>query len=118
MKRQSAAHREHLTDVLQAHTEKLIAEHKRTVEQELRRQKLIHDNEMNEVASHLHGIESMIDTVIDAEKKNSKTREFWLAVQSLASVLNEESPSGRTKNLMPELAAISKLAGKLVFFFP
>ena len=117
LKRQSAAHRDHLTDVLQTHAEKLAAEHKEELEQELRRQSLEHGSEMNEVMSHARGVGSMIDSVIDVEKKNRRMRDLWLAVQSLSSVLNEERSAGRTKNLLPEIGAIAKHSGDFRFFF-
>ena len=111
LKRQSAAHREHLADVLEAHTSKLNAKHKTNLEEKVRREKLVHGNEMSKVLSYLRGFESLVDSVSDVEKKNRRTRELWLAVQSLNSVLNEEIVSGRTKNLWPEISSIAKLAG-------
>ena len=118
LKRQSAAHREHLADVVEAHTSKLNAEHKADLEEKVRREKLIHSNEMSKLLSYLRGFESLVDSIGDVEKKNRRTRELWLAVQSLNSVLNEELVSGRTKNLWPEISSIAKLAGISICSFP
>ena len=111
LKRQSAAHREHLTDVLDAHTTKLNAEHKTDLEEKLRRERLLHGNELAKVSSHLRGVESVVDSVSNVERNSRKTQELWLAVQSLNAVLNEDMFNGRTKNLWPEIASIAKLAG-------
>ena len=112
LKRQSAAHREHLADVLEAHTEKLSADHKIHLAHELNRQKLVHGNEMTKIVSRLYGVESLMDLVDGAERKNKKTRELWLSAQSLNCVLNKEFHGGKTKNLLPEIGSIAKISGK------
>jgi len=111
LKRQSAAHREHLADVLEAHTNRLDAEHKTDLEEKLCRERLVHGREISKVVSHLRGIESIIDLIGDAEKKSRRTQELWLAVQSLSSVLSKEAFSGRTRSLLPEITSIVNLAG-------
>ena len=111
MKRQSAAHREHLADVLETHTNRLNAEHKTDLEEKLCRERLMHGREVSKVVSHLRGIESTIDLIGDAEKKSRRTQELWLAVQSLSSLLSKEAFSGRTRSLLPEITTIARLAG-------
>ena len=113
LKRQSAAHREHLSDVLQVQAAQLASEHEQNRNKEISTQKQMHVDELARVAAHLHGVESMIGSVVDVEKANRETRELWLAVQSLGSVLHEEGRQGRTRNLMPEILSIHKLAGQL-----
>eukprot|EP00794_Sanderia_malayensis_P005163 gene5163-5815_t len=90
LKRQSAAHREHLNDVLQTQATQLSQEHQKELEKELTNQKHLHVEELAQVSAHLKGVESMIESVVDVETKNRKTRELWLAVQSLGSVLNDD----------------------------
>ncbi len=118
MKRQSAAHRDHLNDVLQTQAAQLTSEHQEELTRELSNQKQVHVEELTRVSAHLKGVESMIDSVVDVETKNRRTRELWLAIQSLGSVLNDDIDGGRTRNLLPEVMSIYKLSGMYLRKYP
>ncbi len=112
LKRQAAAHNELLDDKLRSQSELLTSEHQKTLDNEISKQQAIHFDELSRVAAHLKGVESVIDSVVDAASKNREAKELWVAVQSLGSVLSEEAANGRTRSLLPEMMSIHKLAGE------
>ena len=112
LKRQAAAHRDHLADVLNVQAHELNEKHDEELTEKLTEEKIRHLDEVEKKVAKIHGIESMLTTVVDVEERNRKARKLWLAVQSLNSALATTTEDGRTKSLMPEMMAILKAAGK------
>lgn len=50
--------------------------------------------------------------MVDADKKQRRVQELWVAAQALNSGLKEALVHGRTRTLMPELMSVLHLSGK------
>ncbi|KAM4586572.1 MICOS complex subunit MIC60 isoform 1-T1 [Fundulus diaphanus] len=107
LRRQAAAHTDHVRDVLKVQEQELKAEAEqvlssKTLEQETRYRQLTQEQldnftlDMNAAYARLKGVEEAIDSHVEAEEEARKAHQLWLSVEALNYTLktaSAESPS-------------------------
>ncbi|KAK3535575.1 hypothetical protein QTP70_016845 [Hemibagrus guttatus] len=94
LRRQAAAHTDHLRDVLKVQEQELREEaqenlNHKTMEQEMHYRRLAQEQldsftlDMNSAYARLKGIEEAIDSHVTAEEKARKAHQLWLSVEAL-----------------------------------
>ncbi|XP_054879604.1 MICOS complex subunit MIC60 isoform X1 [Poeciliopsis prolifica] len=107
LRRQAAAHTDHVRDVLKVQEQELRAEAEQVLsskllEQETRYRQLTQEQlddftlDMNAAYARLKGVEEAIDSHVEAEEAARKAHQLWLSVEALTYALktaSAESPS-------------------------
>ncbi|XP_007543942.1 MICOS complex subunit MIC60 isoform X4 [Poecilia formosa] len=107
LRRQAAAHTDHVRDVLKVQEQELRAEAEqdlssKLLEQETRYRQLTQEQlddftlDMNAAYARLKGVEEAIDSHVEAEEEARKAHRLWLSVEALTYTLktaSAESPS-------------------------
>lgn len=109
--RQAAAHSEHLAEVLRIQKRELQAAFDVVLATRLDEERSVFQRYIVGWIGRMRGIDKALADRADVEKKARKAQEFWLACQTLQSIISNgrEFHSG-PKPLGPELAAITVAA--------
>uniref|UniRef100_A0A3Q3DFB7 MICOS complex subunit MIC60 n=1 Tax=Hippocampus comes TaxID=109280 RepID=A0A3Q3DFB7_HIPCM len=114
LRRQAAAHTDHVQDVLKVQEQELKAEAEQVLsskllEQETRQRQLSQEQldnftlDMNTAYARLKGVEEAIDSHVVAEEEARKAHQLWLSVEALNYTLKTAEAGSPTKPL--EVAA-------------
>uniref|UniRef100_A0A8C5AQY3 MICOS complex subunit MIC60 n=1 Tax=Gadus morhua TaxID=8049 RepID=A0A8C5AQY3_GADMO len=117
LRRQAAAHTDHLRDVLKVQEQELQAEAEevlssKMMEQETRYRQLTQEQldnftlDMNAAYARLKGMEEAIDSHVIAEEEARKAHQLWLSVEALGYTLRSSSLDSLTRPLEPAAQAI------------
>ncbi|XP_059919430.1 MICOS complex subunit MIC60 isoform X1 [Gadus macrocephalus] len=117
LRRQAAAHTDHLRDVLKVQEQELQAEAEevlssKMMEQETRYRQLTQEQldnftlDMNAAYARLKGMEEAIDSHVIAEEEARKAHQLWLSVEALGYTLRSSSLDSLTQPLEPAAQAI------------
>ncbi|CAL8264313.1 unnamed protein product [Lota lota] len=117
LRRQAAAHTDHLRDVLKVQQQELQAEAEevlssKMMEQETQYRQLTQEQldnftlDMNAAYARLKGMEEAIDSHVIAEEEARKAHQLWLSVEALGYTLRTSSIDSPTKPLENAAQAI------------
>ena len=97
MKRQAAAHTDHLNEVLAAQQGELTRKHQSQLELEAAQHQLVRNQDLAKLTGMAKGIQESVHARADKDHVARQVRELWLAAQSLIDVLrsNESAYSGQ-----------------------
>ncbi|ELT92067.1 hypothetical protein CAPTEDRAFT_228490 [Capitella teleta] len=116
LKRQAAAHSDHLTEVLRAQQKELEAIHQVVLGESLLQERDTFKMQIAGYVSRLKGIEAAVEARADMEKQMRQAQELWLACQSLYGAIKSGKPGAevgeaQVRPLDMELAAIQEASG-------
>uniref|UniRef100_A0A2P2I178 MICOS complex subunit MIC60 n=1 Tax=Hirondellea gigas TaxID=1518452 RepID=A0A2P2I178_9CRUS len=116
LKRQAAAHSDHLSDELQKQEHDVTAAWQIKLYDQINKEKDTHFREMAAVRGKLLGLQSAVSARADADRAAHAARQLWLACQSLRNVLRlgRENANSWDEQLHPlsgHLTAITVAAG-------
>ncbi|NXX74821.1 MIC60 protein, partial [Urocolius indicus] len=117
LRRQAAAHTDHLRDVLKIQEQELKEEFEQNLseklsEQEMQFRRLTQEQldnftlDINTAYARLKGIEQAVESHAVAEEEARKAHQLWLAVEGLKSCLRTGSGEGPTEPLAGAVAAV------------
>ncbi|XP_061847866.1 MICOS complex subunit MIC60 isoform X2 [Colius striatus] len=117
LRRQAAAHTDHLRDVLKIQEQELKEEFEQNLseklsEQEMQFRRLTQEQldnftlDINTAYARLKGIEQAVESHAVAEEEARRAHQLWLAVEGLKSCLRTGSEDGPTEPLAGAVAAV------------
>lgn len=117
LKRQAAAHSDHLADVLYVQEKELENKWSSILQDKVQSEKDTYLSSLARIKGQLDGLKSALGQRADVDKAALSAREMWLACESLRNALRnsgEGAPSWeeQLKPLQDQIAAIKKAAGE------
>ncbi|XP_013785078.1 MICOS complex subunit MIC60-like [Limulus polyphemus] len=116
LRRQAAAHSDHLQEVLLSQQKELSRKHDEELKDKLLQEKTRQLSEMAESMSKLKGIENTLKAREELDKAAKKAQKLWLACQALKQSVKSGRPDeegyGQPKPLDREITAINEAAEK------
>uniref|UniRef100_A0A667XKJ8 MICOS complex subunit MIC60 n=1 Tax=Myripristis murdjan TaxID=586833 RepID=A0A667XKJ8_9TELE len=112
LRRQAAAHTDHLRDILKVQEQELRSEAEQMLEQETHYRQLTQEQldnftlDMNAAYARLKGMEEAIDSHVIAEEEARKAHQLWLSVEALSYTLKTAGSDLPTKPLESAVQAI------------
>jgi len=111
LQRQSAAHSDHLVNVLRAQKTQLETQFQQDLDDALLKERDIFNRELGSSISRLNAIESALEGRAEQDSENRRAKELWLACQHLKKSVLQGRAEGRSYNarrkpLVKEIAAI------------
>ncbi|XP_045107863.1 MICOS complex subunit MIC60-like isoform X2 [Portunus trituberculatus] len=116
LKRQAAAHSDHLADVLYVQEKDLENKWSSILQDKVQSEKDTYLSSLAKIQGQLHGLQSALAMRADVDKAALSARELWLACESLRNALRnsgEGAPSWeeQLKPLQDHISAIRKASG-------
>ncbi|XP_072898313.1 MICOS complex subunit MIC60 isoform X2 [Hemitrygon akajei] len=122
LRRQAAAHTDHLRDVLKVQEQEFKGKYKEELQQKLSEYEMQYrrlsqeqlDNftlEMNAAYSRLKGIEKAMESHVVAEEEARKAHQLWLSIEALQYTLKTASGDSPTEPLQNAIEAITNSCG-------
>lgn len=116
LRRQAAAHSDHLGDVLRVQEKQHAAQMERLEISTRQQERDRYQEKLNGAMAKLRGVEAAIEGRADLEKQNKKSQELWLACETLKQTIATGRLGGRNwedklKPLANEVIAIKEVAG-------
>lgn len=116
LKRQAAAHSDHLADVLYVQEKELENKWSSILQDKVQTEKDTYLSSLARIQGQLHGLQSALAQRADVDKAALSARELWLACESLRNALRnsgEGAPSWeeQLKPLQDHISAIRKASG-------
>ncbi|XP_062903127.1 MICOS complex subunit MIC60 isoform X2 [Mobula hypostoma] len=122
LRRQAAAHTDHLRDVLKVQEQEFKGKYKEELQQKLSEYEMQYrrlsqeqlDNftlEMNAAYSRLKGIEKAMESHVIAEEEARKAHQLWLSIEALQYTLKTASGDSPTEPLQNAIEAITNSCG-------
>lgn len=105
LRRQAAAHSDHLKEALEVQREELNHKFRQDTESKLLHQKGVFISKLSESMARLASIEGYLKARAEFDKKLRKTQSLWLACQAMKNTI-KNSNSGNPNPISKELAAI------------
>uniref|UniRef100_A0A158QYN2 MICOS complex subunit MIC60 n=1 Tax=Nippostrongylus brasiliensis TaxID=27835 RepID=A0A158QYN2_NIPBR len=94
LKRTSAAHSEHLEQVIRTQRQLFEIEHNQKVEEAIRLERDHHSREVGAALSRLAGIESALNSRVALDAENRRAKQFWIACHSLIDSIKHGNKAG------------------------
>lgn len=110
LRRQAAAHSDHLKEALEVQREELNHRFKQDTESKLLHQKGVFISKLSESMARLASIEGYLKARAEFDKKMRKTQSLWLACQAMKNTI-KKSNSDYPNPISRELAAIKDASG-------
>ncbi|XP_078668595.1 MICOS complex subunit MIC60-like isoform X11 [Branchiostoma floridae x Branchiostoma belcheri] len=121
LRRQAAAHSEHLQDVLRVQEQELGSKHQAEMHDALMDERDRYQVKLNEAMARLRGVEAAIEGRADIEREARKSQELLIACETLKRLINtgnEEATSWEERRvpLSREVNTVKEAAGDSTFF--
>ncbi|XP_066278161.1 MICOS complex subunit MIC60-like isoform X2 [Branchiostoma lanceolatum] len=121
LRRQAAAHSEHLQDVLRVQEQELGSKHQTEMHDALMDERDRYQVKLNEAMARLRGVEAAIEGRADIEREARKAQELLIACETLKRLINtgnEEATSWEERRvpLSREVNTVKEAAGDSKFF--
>ena len=114
LRRQAAAHSDHVKDVVEVETSELKRKHTHEMEINISTERSAHQNEFSSLAGRVDGIRLIIRQKAELESKIRTAQELWLACKALNLALSIETPqTGIRPPLRSEVNAIQNVANEV-----
>ncbi|PIK35449.1 putative MICOS complex subunit MIC60 [Apostichopus japonicus] len=116
LRRQAAAHSDHLSDVLRVQEKQHAAQTEQREVDVRQEERSRYQEKLNSAMTKLRGVEAAIEGRAHLEKENKKSQELWLACETLKQTITTGKLGGRNwedklKPLANEVIAIKEVAG-------
>ncbi|CAB3400477.1 unnamed protein product [Caenorhabditis bovis] len=96
LKRTSAAHSEHLEQVIRTQRQLFEIEHNQKVEEAVLRERDLHSKQVGLALSRLEGIEDVLGSRIALDNENRRAKQFWIACHNLIDYIKHGNKAGNT----------------------
>ena len=114
LRRQAAAHADHVKDVVDVETSELKRKHDHVLEETISRERSAHQKEISSLAGRVDGINVVVEQRAEVDAKISKAQELWLASKALCLALsNDSSSDGILPPIRYEVDALKNIAHKV-----
>ncbi|XP_070540808.1 MICOS complex subunit MIC60-like [Ptychodera flava] len=113
LRRQAAAHSDHLKDVLRVQAKELDKQFEKREQEILANERERYQIELHGALARLRGVESAIAERADLEKQSQKAQELWLACESLKRTIRDGvegafDEDSKLKPLAEEITAVKE----------
>jgi len=113
LRRQAAAHADHVKDVLDVQSSELQRKHGLILEEQLSKERSAHLKELTALTGRVEGIKNVVRQRSQLESKIREAQELWLACKALTLALSIENPAdGILPPLKKEVGVLKKVAEK------
>jgi len=114
LRRQAAAHADHVKDVIEVEKSELQRKHDHELEENISRERSAHHKELSSLAGRVDGINVVIGQRAELESKIRKAQELWLASKALNLALSTDtSPDGILPPIQREVDVLRNVASKV-----
>merc|ERR1712226_21315 len=114
LRRQAAAHADHVKDVIDVEKSELQRKYDHELEETISRERSAHQKEISSLAGRVDGINVVVGQRAEVEAKISKAQELWLASKALYLALsNDSSADGILPPIRYEVDALKDIANKV-----
>ena len=114
LRRQAAAHADHVKDVIEVEKSELQRKHDHELEESISRERSAHHKELSSLAGRVDGINVVIGQRAELESKIRKAQELWLASKALNLALSTDtSPDGILPPIQREVDVLRNVANKV-----
>ena len=113
LRRQAAAHADHIKDVVEVEKSELQRKHDHELEESISRERSTHQKELSSLAGRVDGINIVIGQRAELEAKIRKAQELWLASKALNLALSSETSNGILPPIKQEVDVLKNIADKV-----
>ncbi|CAD6185176.1 unnamed protein product [Caenorhabditis auriculariae] len=96
LKRTSAAHSEHLEQVIRTQRQLFEIEHNQKVEEAIIRERELHSRHVGAAISRLEGIEEALGSRVALDNENRRAKQFWIACHNLIDTIKHGNKAGNS----------------------
>ena len=113
LRRQAAAHADHVKDAIEVESSELKRKHSHEMEETISSERSVHQKELSSLTGRVDGIKMVVRQRANIELKIRKAQDLWLACKALSLALSAETTTnGILPSIKPELDEIEKVARK------
>merc|ERR1719394_1457148 len=114
LRRQAAAHADHVKDVIEVEKSELQRKHDHELEERISGERSAHHKELSSLAGRVDGIKVVVGQRADLEAKVRQAQELWLASKALNLALStDSSPNGILPPIQREVDVLRNVANKV-----
>jgi len=113
LRRQAAAHADHIKDVVEVEKSELKRRHDHELEENISMERSAHQKELSSLAGRVDGIKAVVGQRADLEAKVRQAQELWLASKAINLALSSDTTNGVLPPIQHEVDVLKNIADKV-----
>merc|ERR1712018_796416 len=113
LRRQIAAHADHVKDVVDLEKSELKRKHDHELEENISMERSAHQKELSSLAGRVDGIKVVVGQRADLETKVRQAQELWLASKAINLALSSDTTNGVLPPIQHEVDVLKNIADKV-----
>merc|ERR1719322_611837 len=113
LRRQAAAHADHIKDVVEVEKSELKRKHDHELEENISMERSAHQKELSSLAGRVDGIKAVVGQRADLEAKVRQAQELWLASKAINLALSSDTTNGVLPPIQHEVDVLKNITDKV-----